>query len=771
MLKKLVIAEKPSAGKDYAKILGCTKRHDGYMEGQKYIVTWSFGHLFSLAEPETYNSKYKKWIFEDLPIVPRKFKLTLMDSAKKQYKIIKGLINRDDVALIINGGDAGREGELIQRYIINSTKTTKPIKRVWVSSLTAEAIRKGFNNLHSASKYDSLYQSAKIRAEIDWLIGINYTRAYTTQNMGNKAIVIGRVQTAILNLIYVRENENKNFNPIPYKEIEAKFENYSGKYIDGNNYRIFDFDLADKIYNDCKNKEGKIKKITKKKKLKYAPKLFNLTDLQKLMNKKYKFSSQKTLNIAQNLYERYKILSYPRTDSKFLAETHKKEIPGILCNLNFAKFTTYISSIDLGQLRYTKRFIDDSKITDHHAIIPAHNKDISSIYKKISSDEKLLFDEVVRRLVSQFYKPYTYQSTKLITVVNDYQFESKGIIVLDEGWKAIYPDKNKKDKSLPVDLKKDMIKKVRKINMIDKKTEAPALYDESDLLAQLDKYSIGTVATRAGIIEKLLSRKYIIEDKKKLITTAAGRNIIDIINTEELKNPELTGILERKLEGIRSGKIESEELLSEEINKLKSEIKKLKDINIDIGKANVAKGIVACPACQSGALVKRKSFYGCTNWNKDNINCGFTINKIAGKMLTENQLKMLCEKGKTNILKGFKNKKGKKFSAKLILDDNFKIKFAFPDKNQEKAEEIICPICKKGKIIDKGNFFGCSDYNKSNCKFTIGKNILSKKISLATVKKLCCEGTTNDLKGFKSKAGKSFSARLKLVEGKVKFEF
>ncbi len=770
MFKNLVIAEKPSAGKDYAKILGCTKRKNGYMEGQKYIVTWSFGHLFSLAEPEIYDSKYKRWTFEDLPIVPGNFKLTLIDSAKKQYRIIKELINRDDVNLIINGGDAGREGELIQRYIINSTKTTKPIKRLWVSSLTAEAIRKGFNNLQSASKYDSLYQSAKIRAEIDWLIGINYTRAYTTQNMGNKVIVIGRVQTAILNLIYVRENENKNFKPIPYKEIEAEFENYKGKYIDNNNYRIFDFDLADQIYNDCKNEEGKIKKISKKLKFKYAPKLFNLTDLQKLMNKKYKFSSQKTLNIAQNLYENYKILSYPRTDSKFLAETHKKEIPGILNSLNFTKYSKYFSSIDIGRLRYSKRFIDDSKITDHHAIIPVHNKNIPSIYQKLSLDEKLLFDEVVKRLVSQFLKPYRYESTQLITDVSDYQFESKGIIVLDQGWKAIYPDKNKKDKSLPVDLKKDMIKKVKKINMIDKKTEAPALFDESDLLAQLDKYSIGTVATRAGIIEKLLSRKYIVEDKKKLITTAAGRNIIDIINTEELKNPELTGILERKLEGIRSGEIKSEKLLSEEINKLESEIKKLKDINIDIGKANVAKGIVACPACQSGAIVKRKSFYGCTNWNIDNINCGFTINKIAGKMLTENQLKMICEKGKTNILKGFKNKKGKRFSARLKLDDNFKVNFAFPDKNQVQ-EEISCPICKKGKIIDKGQFFGCSDYNKSNCKFTISKNILSKKITITIIKKLCEEGYTTKLKGFKSKTGKPFSARLKLAEGKVKFDF
>ncbi len=743
------------------------------MEGQKYIVTWSFGHLFSLAEPEIYDSKFKRWTFEDLPIVPEKFKLTLLDSAKNQYKIIKGLINRDDVALIINGGDAGREGELIQRYIINSTKTTKPIKRLWVSSLTAEAIRKGFNNLQSSSKYDSLYQSAKIRAEIDWLIGINYTRAYTTRNKGNKAIVIGRVQTAILNLIYVRENENKNFKPIPYKEIEAEFEDYTGKYIDGKNYKVFDFDLADKIYKDCKNQNGKIKKITKKKKLKYAPRLFNLTDLQKIMNKKYKFSSQKTLNIAQNLYERYKILSYPRTDSKFLAETHKKEIPGILRSLNFAKYATYISSIDLGKLRYTKRFINDSKITDHHAIIPAFNKNISSIYNKLHSDEKLLFDEVVRRLVSQFFKPYTYESTKLITIVKDYQFESKGIIVLDEGWKAIYPDKNKKDKPLPANLKKDMIKKVTGLNMIDKKTEAPALFDESDLLAQLDKYSIGTVATRAGIIEKLLFRKYIVEEKKKLITTSAGRNIIDIINTEELKNPELTGILERKLEGIRSGKIESEELLNEEINKLKSEIKKLKDINIDIGRVSIAKGIVGCPACQSGVLVKRKNFYGCTNWNKDNINCGFTINRIAGKMLTDNQLKMLCEKGKTNILKGFKSKKGKKFSARLMLDDNYKINFAFPDKvqEQEEIEKIICPICNKGRIIDKGNFFGCSDYNKTNCKFTIGKNILSKKITVDIVKKLCCEGTTKKLKGFRSKSGKSFSARLKIEEGKVKFIF
>lgn len=770
-MKKLVIAEKPSVAMDYAKVLKCHNRNDGYVEGPDYVITWAYGHLFTLAEPEDYNSKYKNWSFDDLPIIPGHFKVKLIKSGIKQYKIIKNLILRDDVDLIINGGDAGREGELIQRYIINSTRTNKPVKRLWISSLTENEIRKGFNNLKPGSQYDNLYQSAKTRAEIDWLLGINYSRAYTTRNKGNKAIIIGRVQTAILNLIYEREKERSNFKPEPYKEIEAEFENYKGKYLNDDNYRIFDFDLANKIYKECQGAEGEIKEITKEKKNKYAPKLFNLTGLQKKMNKKHNFSSQKTLDIAQKLYEEYKILSYPRTDSHYLGNTHKKEINQILDIINFGEFNQYISLLNLDQLKFSNRFIDDSKITDHHAIIPTNNKNISTIYNKLSNDEKLLFDEVVKSLISQFYDPYTFESTKVTTSIKDkYLFESKGKVVLNKGWKYIYPDK-KEDNivSLPGDLKEGMIKKVTNIEIIDKKTEPPSLFDESDLLAQLEKYNIGTEATRAGIIEKLLSRKYILKDKKKLLTTAPGKKIIETIITDEIKDPELTGELERKLELIRTGEIKREELIKEEVKKLKLEIEKLHNTKIEVNKAE-DKYIVKCPVCRDGQIVKYNNFFGCSNWNNPDNKCDFTINKIAGKMLTDNQVKELCENRETKTIKGFKSKSGNKFSAKLILNQENKIEFVFPEKKTDTIK-ISCPICKNGTVVDKGKFYGCSEYKKSGCNFTISKNYFNKNISINLVKELCEKGITQNVEGLKSKKGKTFSAKLRLKGNKMELEF
>lgn len=772
-MKKLVIAEKPSAARDYADVLNCNNKKNGYIEGEDYIVTWSIGHLLTLYEPEDYDSKYKEWKFEDLPIIPDIFKIKILKKTKKQYNIIKSLVKRKDVSEIINGGDAGREGELIQRYILNSICTNKPIKRLWVSSLTPAAIKKGFDNLKDSCEYDSLYMSAKTRAEIDWLIGMNYSRAYTTLNKGNKAIVVGRVQTVILNLVYKREMENKNFNPLPYKEIEAEFENYTGKYLNGENYRIFDFNLADKVYNDCKNSKGIIKSIENEEKKKYAPELFNLTGLQKIMNKKYNFSSQKTLDIAQRLYEKYKILSYPRTDSKFLSDSHKTEIPQIITSLDFGEFSSYLSSLDIDRLKFSKRFINDDKITDHHAIIPSLNINISSIYNKLSSDEKFLFNEVVKRFISQFYNPYIYESTKLITKVKDkYLFKSKGKVIIEEGWKEIYPDKNTKDIGLPDDLKEGLIKNVTNIDIIDKETKPPSLYDESDLLSQLEKYNIGTESTRAGIIEKLLSRKHIYKDKKKLFATASGKEILNVIISNDLKSPELTGELETKLEDIRLGKIDSNNLLNREINKLKDNLSKLLDVSISVNK-DKPKGIVKCPKCKTGSIVKHKNFYGCTNWNTENVKCSFSINKIAGKLLTENQVKFLCTKGYTNKLRGFLSKSGNKFAASLKLGDDFNISFDFDNKFRSSSvlNNLDCPVCDTGKIVDKGSFYGCSAYKSSSCSFSVSKNILGKKISPSILKSLCDNGSTDKISGFVSKNKKKFSASLKLNNGKVEFDF
>lgn len=766
MSKKLVIAEKPSVAYDYAKVLNCNNKKDGYIEGDNYIVTWCLGHLFTLKEPGDYKDKYDKWKFQNLPIIPERFEIKLNQAGKKQFPIIKKLINRSDVTEIINGGDAGREGELIQRYVINYSRTDKPVKRLWVSSLTEEEIKRGFDNLQPQSEYNGLYEAAKTRAELDWLIGINYTRAYTTQNQGNNLIVVGRVQTAILNLIKTRDKKRDNFEPKPYKQVIATFKDYQGKYINQQgNTKVFDFGLVKEIKSNCKNKTGKIVEVDRKKKKKYAPKLFNLTGLQKRMNKKYGFSAQRTLDIAQKLYEKYKILSYPRTDSKYLETAHKKELPQILRKISFSKYKSYTDQLNLNNLSFSKRFINDKKVGDHHAIIPTNNSKMQSIYEdKLTNDGKKLFDEVVLRLIVQFFDSYRYSSTKVITeIAGKYTFKSKGISVIDKGWKEIYPDKREKN-ALP-QLKEGEKKDVTQIEVENKKTKPPKAYNESSLLAKLEKYGIGTEATRAGIIEKLLSRKYITRQGKKLVSTISGRKVIDTIITDSLKSPELTGKLEEKLNKIKEGKFRREEVLSEEIKMLKEEINKLKDKNIAVDKER-KKSICQCPKCETGVIVKRKGFYGCTNWNEEGIECDFTINKIAKKMLTKNQVKRLCTKEKTKKLRGFKSKDGDKFSAKLELNDNYDIEFNF------KKEKLgTCPQCGEGEIIEGKKGYGCSRW-KEGCEFVIWKRIAGKRISKNQAKKLIKKGKTRKLKGFKSKKGNKFSAKLNLNDDyEVEFIF
>ncbi|KXS44288.1 MAG: DNA topoisomerase III, partial [Candidatus Frackibacter sp. T328-2] len=636
LIKSLVLAEKPSVGRDYAKALGCNNKKDGYIEGKDYIISWTFGHLFSLKEPEDYNKDHKNWKYEHLPIIPDPFQIKLKNSVKKQFKIIKKLTDRNDIGEIINGGDAGREGELIQRYVIESTGTKKPVKRLWISSFTNEEIKKGFKNLKPASDYDNIYYAADLRNKLDWLIGMNYSRAYTLRNRGNKAVIVGRVQTAILSLITQREQENEEFNPVPYKEIEVEFENYTGKYINDDNYRIFDFDLVKKIVGDCKNNKGQIKSIEKNIKETFAPKLFNLTGLQKVMSKKYSLSAQQTHDIAQTLYEKKQILTYPRTSSRHLGETHKKEIPTIIKAIKFGQFEKMIDKIK--EIKYSSRFINDSKTSDHHALIPTKNNKIAEIYKDLSKNEKLLYDEVLKRFIAQFLEPYQYESTVVNTAVDDkYIFESKGKVVINDGWKEIYPDKNTDDNNLPKDLEKGIIKDITNIETIDKQTSPPSLYSEDTLLSQLEKLSIGTDATRAGILEKLFKRKYIERKGKKMISTKVGKEVIEVIETDKIKDPKLTGRLEKKLESVKKGKVSAKKVLSDEIDYLKAEIEKLKNKDFNISKD---KNIVCdCPQCSSGKIIKRKSFYSCSNWNNEDEKCNFSISKIAGKMLTENQVK------------------------------------------------------------------------------------------------------------------------------------
>lgn len=759
----LVLAEKPSVAMDYSKALDCNIKKDGYFEGNNFIVSWAFGHLFSLKEPQEYDESLKEWNLETLPIVPDQFSFKLIPSGAKQFKILKELINRPDVEKIYNGGDPGREGELIQRYILAAARNKKPVFRLWIPSLTPEEIKKGFKNVKPSSNYDNLYYSAAARNEIDWLIGLNYTRAYTKKKGKNVTLTIGRCQTPILNMIVERDLQFENFVPEPYYEIKAQFQDYIGKFIrEDNTTKIVNREEAEKINGIITNKTGIIKSILKEIKSKPHPQLFNLTNLQKAMDRKYGFSAQKTLDLAQSLYEKHKILSYPRTASRYLSENMANVLPERLEKLNFGFFSGHINKIDLNNLKITKRFVDSSKLTDHHAIIPTEYV-TEEIYSNLSNDEKKVFDEVVITFISCFYSDYKYENTIIITEVEKYLFRTSGNKELEKGWTEILDmedDEEKEENVITADLSEGQSEKIINSEIENKKTKPLPRYTVATLLAQLEKNNIGTEATRAKLLENLSDREYVKRDKKSLISSQLGRDLINCIETELLKSVELTADLENKLEGIANGKVTKASIIKDVVADLTKNIQALKESNGEmVEKHNTVVG--KCPKCKANVL-SYKSGYGCENFKEQK--CDFFLkNKISGQNISEKQVIKLLDKGSTDVIKSFKNKEGKEFDAAIILKEDGTIGFYFPEK-------LKCPICNKGIIIKGQKGYGCTEY-KNGCKFFIGSTIAQKKITDSQVIKLVEKKKTPVIKGFKNKEGKEFNAALVLDnEGKIHFE-
>ncbi len=674
-MKRLIIAEKPSVARDIAAVLGAGMRKDGYIEGAQDIITWAVGHLVSLAMPEEYDIKYKKWDIETLPVIPNSFKLKVVEITRKQFSIIKNLMNRKDVKEVVCATDAGREGELIFRYIYKLSGSTKPIKRLWISSLTGESISKGFNNLKPGSQYINLYYSARCRAEADWLVGINATRAFTVKN--SELFSIGRVQTPTLAILVNREKEIQNFKSKNYWEVKANFGDYTGTWIDEDkNTQIAALDKANSIKAKVINKTGIVTELKKEQKKEKAPLLYDLSSLQQDSNKLYGFSAQKTLDIAQKLYES-KLITYPRTDSRYLP--NDIDITAILKKLHGYK--TYINNILNIGLSISKRIVNDEKITDHHAIIP------TGVNKAVSENESKIYDLIVRRLVSVFMPDYVYENTELITDVECERFISKGKTVKVLGWKELDVSKEK-EKPLP-SLIKGQENTVTKAEVLSKKTQPPKRYTEGNLLRVMENVSrliddeklkesikdkgLGTAATRASIIERLIKVKYITKKGKALVPSQKGIVLIDNVSAE-IKNPEITAIWEKKLKDIEVGVKKPDEFMKEISNytkELVNQLKSIKNLNLSKNKNN---NIGKCPVC-GAAVTKNKKGYGCSAWKE--TGCKFFLGSIAGKKLSEKQVKDLLEKGITKEIKGFTSKKKTKFSAKLKIDDQKKVVFEF----------------------------------------------------------------------------------------------
>lgn len=579
MSKSVILAEKPSVGKDIAKVLGCSKQGNGYMEGRSYIVTWALGHLVTLAEPEAYDQQYKTWKLEDLPMLPSRLKLSIIKKSGKQFNTVKSQLHRKDVKDVIIATDAGREGELVARWIIDKASVKKPIKRLWISSVTDQAIKKGFKELKDGRMFNNLYQAAQARSEADWYVGMNATRALTTKF--NASLSCGRVQTPTLAMVKQRENEIAQFKPTSFQRIYAVTENgvtFWWKNQKNEDTRIFSNKKADQVLISIKNEPLIIKSVQKKKKTDAPLQLFDLTELQREANGRYSFSAKETLNTLQRLYETHKVLTYPRTDSRYLSSDIKSTLAERLKACDVHGYAKQILKIKKNGWTLNKSMINDKKVTDHHAIIPTEEP---PRFSNMSDKEKKIYDLVIKRFLAAFYPPAQYEQIETEGVINEEIFITKGKRVLSEGWKEIYKSEGaEKEEKLPLFNEEEEYKLI-KTAVETGETKPPSLFNEASLLSAMEnpsrfmagedkkllntiktKGGIGTVATRADIIEKLLSSFLIEKSGKNLKITSKGSQLLEFV-PEELKSPTLTAEWEQHLEDIEKGKLTKQSFIEE----------------------------------------------------------------------------------------------------------------------------------------------------------------------------------------------------------------
>ncbi|WP_368907954.1 DNA topoisomerase III, partial [Bacillus wiedmannii] len=559
MSKSVVIAEKPSVARDIARVLKCDKKGNGYLEGSKYIVTWALGHLVTLADPESYDVKYKQWNLEDLPMLPERLKLTVIKQTGKQFNAVKSQLLRKDVNEIIIATDAGREGELVARWIIDKVKMQKPIKRLWISSVTDKAIKDGFANLKPGKAYDNLYASAVARSEADWYIGLNATRALTTRF--NAQLNCGRVQTPTVAMIASREDEIKHFKAQTYYGIEAQTaERLKLTWQDTKgNSRSFNKEKIDTLVNKISKQNATVVDIDKKQKKSFAPGLYDLTELQRDANKIFGYSAKETLNIMQKLYEQHKVLTYPRTDSRYISSDIVGTLPERLKACGVGEYRPLAHKVLQKPVKSNKSFVDDSKVSDHHAIIPTESYVNFSAF---TDKERKIYDLVVKRFLAVLFPAFEYEQLTLRTKIGDETFIARGKTILHAGWKEVYENRFEDDDTID-DVKEQILPRIEKGDTLNVKlivqtsgqTKAPARFNEATLLSAMEnptKYmdtqnkqladtlkstgGLGTVATRADIIDKLFNSFLLEKRGKDIHITSKGRQLLDLV-PEELKSP------------------------------------------------------------------------------------------------------------------------------------------------------------------------------------------------------------------------------------------
>lgn len=645
-MKALVLAEKPSVAREIARVMGSREKHKNYFEGPKYVVTWALGHLVGLAEPEDYDHKFQTWALEDLPILPDKMKLKVLRETSHQFKTVQALLRRKDIGEMIVATDAAREGELLARWILNMAKWNKPFKRLWISSQTDKAIKEGFASLKPGSQFDRLYESARCRAEADWMVGLNVTRALTCKF--NAQLSAGRVQTPTLGMIMEREKEITGFRSQEYDTISVDLGQFEASWrASGGDGRLFDKAQSEKLKQKIDGRTGTITSVKKSEKSEPHPLAYDLTELQRDANRRFGFSAKQTSNVLQKLYEQHKLVTYPRTDSRYLTSDMVSTLKERLESVAVGPYATLARPLLRKSLSPGKRIVDDSKVTDHHAIIPTEE---TVLLNKLSSDERKLYDLIVRRFISLFYPPARYDAVSVTVQIEGETFSAKGTTVKDSGWREVYggdyDDEGENESSetsgtepsgklLPALSEGEKVT-VRRCIVKPGRTQPPKRYNEAALLSQMEKHGLGTPATRADIIEKLVSSDTIERQGSSLHPTGKGKQLIELV-APALRTPELTAKWEAELERIAKGQGKADPFLRGIRDMTKELVSGVKGSNAEYKPHNVSNS--HCPDCGTRLLekkTKRGKFLVCPSED-----CGY---KRSGEKRLSNRRCPQCHK-------------------------------------------------------------------------------------------------------------------------------
>ena len=803
MSKSLIIAEKPSVANDLARALG-VKKHEDHFENEGYIISSALGHLVELCLPTELDVKRGKWSFANLPIIPNEFDLKPIEKTKARFNMLKRLMQRKDVDQLINACDAGREGELIFRYLLKLSGVDKLVRRLWLQSMTAESIRAAFEHLRSNEEMVPLAQAAVCRSESDWLVGINGTRAMTAFNNktgGFQLTPVGRVQTPTLAILTEREEKIHAFKARSYFEVFGDFEvkagTYRGRWFredfakdgdeDARAERIWEQATADEIKSRCLGKTG-VATEERKPTSQAPPLLYDLTSLQRDANGRG-FSAKRTLQIAQQLYERFKVITYPRTDSRYLPEDYLATVKS-----TFGKIDNPHARKALGNnwVKPSKRIFNNAKISDHFAIVPTGTAPLG-----LDEVQQKIYDMIVRRFIAVFFPPAQFEVTTRITRVEKEAFKTEGKIIKDPGWLAVYgresTDENGEESLVAISPNEPA--KVLDIEVTQNETKPPARFNEATLLSAMEgagklvedeelrdamrEKGLGTPATRSAIIEGLISQGYILRQGRELIATAKGLALITLlrgIGVSELCSPEMTGEWEYKLKRIQAGEMQRKEFMAQIKEFTRDIVQKAKNFEGDSVSGNFEVLNVRCPKCGVGPFDEDYRTFKCRS-------CGLIVWKtMAGRLFETAEMEILLRDGRVGPLEGFRSKMGRPFSAAVKLSEDFKQAFDFGENGMDAEQKIdkarhetlgLCPICQKGDIYVLERAYACENAVASpkTCTFRISKTILHREIPKEQVQKLIAAGKTDLLPKFISKKGRAFSAHLKLENGKVGFEF